>query len=256
MEMMQKSLLVVFLVLLIGCNSEQSKKQSPVKHDVTQLLNDPDAFSNFSSLYHATEGEWQFNLHSYLVRYDNKFWAMWSSGPVNESDRDQVIHYATSTDGHHWDPPEVITDSPVATDGKPGLVVARGFYELDGKYYDKLDASVLEVVENSSGKSESVESVNVAAPGEMPGMGSGSGDQLKESALLHYRVHGHMDTGQRAIVVVNDSPEPISYIWEFTHKDIRKAQLYSPFEEVRTVKQGDVLEIKGDGLQILVEVGL
>jgi len=142
---MQKSLLVVFLVLLIGCNGEQSKKQSPDKQDVTQLLDDSDAFSNFSSLslipsqtstvYRANEGEWQFNLHSYLVRYENKFWAMWSSGPVNESDRDQVIHYATSTDGHHWDPPEVITDSPVATDGKPGLVVARGFYELDGNFF-------------------------------------------------------------------------------------------------------------------------
>jgi len=122
-----------------------------------------------------------------------------------------------------------------------------------GKYYDKLDASVLEVVENAGRKSERGESVKVAAPGEMPGMGGGSVDQLKESALLHYRVHGHMDTGQRAIVVVNDSPEPIRYIWEFTHKDIKKAQLYSPFEEVRSVNQGDVLEIKGDGLQILVE---
>jgi len=125
-----------------------------------------------------------------------------------------------------------------------------------GKYYDKLDASVMEVVENATGKSEGGESVNVAAPGEMPGMGGGSGDQLKESTLLHYRVHGDMDTGQRAIVVVNDSPEPISYVWEFTHKDIKKAQLYSPFEEVRSVKQGDVLEIMGDGLQILVESGL
>ncbi len=95
-----------------------------------------------------------------------------------------------------------------------------------GKYYDGLDASVLEVVEE---------------------------DDEKESVLLHYRVHGNMETGQRAIVVVNDSPEPVMYVWEFTHKEIEKAELYSPFEEVRSVQQGDVVEIKGDGLQILVE---
>jgi len=142
--MIQRTFLIIFLLLLVACKGEQREKASLDKHDVTQLLNDPDAFNDFSSLslipsqtstvYRANEGEWQFNLHSYLIRYDHKFWAMWSSGPVNESDRDQVIHYSTSTDGHHWDPPIVITDSPVASDGKPGLVVARGFYELDGKF--------------------------------------------------------------------------------------------------------------------------
>ncbi len=70
---------------------------------------------------------------------------------------------------------------------------------------------------------------------------------------MHYRVHGHKETGQRAIVVVNDSPDPVSYVWEFTHKEVKKAILYAPFEEARPVKQGDVIEIKGDGLHILVE---
>jgi len=125
-----------------------------------------------------------------------------------------------------------------------------------GKYYDELDASVLEAVDNASSKGQGAEIVNVATPGEMPGIGDGIDNQLKKSTLLHYRVHGHMETGQRAIVVVNDSPDPISYVWEFTHKNIEKAQLFSPFEEVRSVKQGDVVEIKGDGLQILVEAVL
>jgi len=122
-----------------------------------------------------------------------------------------------------------------------------------GKYYDGLDASVLEVVEDVATKDDGAETVNIATPGEMPGMGVGASGKAKESTVLHYRVHGHMETGQRAIVLVNDSPDPVSYIWEFTHENIEKAELYSPFNEVRTVKQGDVLEIKGDGLQILVE---
>ena len=84
--------------------------------------------------------------------------------------------------------------------------------------------------------------VNVVTPGEMH--------------VLHFRTHGHQETDRLAIVVVNDSPDPVRYVWKFTHKDIEKAELYAPFEEVRTVKQGDVLEIKGDGLQILVEDGI
>jgi len=135
---------VVFLLLFIACKGEKRENQSSETHDVTRLLLDPDTFNDFNSLtlipsetstvYHATEGDWQFNLHSYLFCHNDTFWAMWSSGRVNESDRDQVIHYATSTDGHNWGSPGIITDSPVAADGKPGLVVARGFYELDGKF--------------------------------------------------------------------------------------------------------------------------
>ena len=134
---------VVFLLLLIACKGEKREKHSLDTHDLAQLLLDPDVFNDFSSLplipsetstvYRALEGDWQFNLHSYLIRYDDKFWAMWFSGRVNESDRDQVIHYATSTDGHNWDTPGIITVSPIATDGKPGLVVARSLFELNGK---------------------------------------------------------------------------------------------------------------------------
>ncbi len=134
---------LIFFLLLIGCKGEKREKQSSDKHNIVQLLLDPDAFIDFGSLplipsktstvYRATGGDWQFNLHSYLIRYDDKFWAMWSSGRVNESDRDQVIHYATSIDGHNWDRPGIITDSPIASDGKPGLVVARSLFELNGK---------------------------------------------------------------------------------------------------------------------------
>ncbi len=138
------SLTLIFIFFLIACKGEKQGNKVPAIHDVTKLLADNETFSDLSSLplvpsktssvYHAKEGEWQFNLHSYITHYDGKFWAMWSSGRVNESDRDQVIHYATSTDGHNWVSPEIITDSPIATDGKPGLVVARGFYEVDGKF--------------------------------------------------------------------------------------------------------------------------
>ena len=71
--------------------------------------------------------------------------------------------------------------------------------------------------------------------------------------VLHYKVHGNKDTGRRAIVVVNDSPDPVQYKWEFEGKRFANVKLYVPFEEVKSVRKGDVVEIKGDGLHILVE---
>lgn len=134
---------VIFILLIIACKGVKHEKQSPDMQDVAQLLVDQDAFDDISSLplipcetstvYRAKEGEWQFNLHSYLTYYDDKFWAMWSSGRINEDDRDQVIHYSTSSNGHNWTIPGIITSSPEAADGLPGSVVARGLFQSNGK---------------------------------------------------------------------------------------------------------------------------
>jgi hypothetical protein len=92
-----------------------------------------------------------------------------------------------------------------------------------GDYFDELDAAITEVTGSD------------------------------QSTRLHYRVHGDKDTGRHAMVVVNDSAEPARYAWKFLHREILEAELYTPFEAVRTVKQDDILEIGADGLQILVE---
>ena len=87
----------------------------------------------------------------------------------------------------------------------------------------------------------------------MPGLGETAPSALKKSTALHYRVHGPFDSEQRAIVVVNDSPDELSYIWEFTHTKVNRAMLYSPFEKPQSIKAGEALNIKGDGLHIIVE---
>jgi hypothetical protein len=78
-------------------------------------------------------------------------------------------------------------------------------------------------------------------------------NETGSAGALLYKVHGHNKTDQRTIVVANNKTAPTTYIWKFLHKDVKEALLYSPFEKVRTVKQGETMNIKGEGLHILVE---
>ncbi len=135
----QLLILNVCCLLLVSCVCDFV----PLQHKPAQLLKNSKAFddianlplipSKTSTIYRAKKGEWQFNLHSYLIRYDGKFWAMWSSGTVNEADRGNVIRYATSIDGHTWTKSGIITQAPQAEDGLPGYIVARGLFTKNGK---------------------------------------------------------------------------------------------------------------------------
>lgn len=79
---------------------------------------------------------------------------------------------------------------------------------------------------------------------------AGAGDARSR---LAFAVHGHHETGRRAIVVANTDSAPHGYTWKFTHRDVRRAKLYAPFEAVQTVNTGEERRIKPLGLQILVE---
>ena len=132
-------LLTVFCFMLASCANIFTSQS----HGPAYLLKNSDAFDDITNLplipsktsmvYRAKKGEWQFNLHSYLIRYDGKFWAMWSSGRVHEAGRGNVIRFASSTDGHSWNKSKIITYSPIAKDGQLGYVVARGLFMKDGK---------------------------------------------------------------------------------------------------------------------------
>jgi hypothetical protein len=73
------------------------------------------------------------------------------------------------------------------------------------------------------------------------------------SGNLVFKIHGNHQTGKRAMVIVNDCLQPVSYNWIFTHNNVREVKLYSPFSAVRILKAGEPVEIKADGLQILIE---
>lgn len=111
-------------------------------HDPSALLSDakllaapkelPVAQGRTSTVYQAKQGEYQFNLHSYVTRFENKFWVIWSSGLRDEDSNGQLIRYATSTDGHTWSEGQVLAPDPDGMEG-PGRYIARGIFVADGK---------------------------------------------------------------------------------------------------------------------------
>jgi hypothetical protein len=113
-------------------------------HDPARLLADPQALVTPADLklvknvtgtvYLAQAGQWQFNLHSYIAWYEGKFWAIWSTGRVNEDSGQQRIDYATSVDGHHWSHERVLVDDPDGAEG-PALWIARGVFTQSGHLY-------------------------------------------------------------------------------------------------------------------------
>ncbi len=102
------------------------------------LLADPDslpvASGRTATVFRAEAGEWQFNLHSFIAHHDGKFWAIWSSGRVNEDSSSQFIRYATSPDGLSWSESAVLAPDPDGEDG-PLRWLASGLYVEDGRLY-------------------------------------------------------------------------------------------------------------------------
>jgi len=129
--------------LLAACGSSpQRPLEAERDPDPGKLLADPAVLaepkslklapSKTSPVFTAKKGGWQFNLHSYLTYYDGRFWAVFSSGRVDEDSPNQLIRYATSADGHTWGESQVLVDDPDGPD-KPGSWIARGVYVHQGK---------------------------------------------------------------------------------------------------------------------------
>lgn len=68
--------------------------------------------------------EWKFQLHNYLLYYENRFWCMWSFGPEEEAKIGQKVLYSTSKDGINWEKPDILAE-PLETGYG---YIARGFW--------------------------------------------------------------------------------------------------------------------------------
>jgi hypothetical protein len=71
----------------------------------------------------------KFQLHSYLMRHDGRFWCMWSQGPPVEDEPSQQVRYATSADGLRWNEAKTLSGPPREGYG----YIARGFWVRDGE---------------------------------------------------------------------------------------------------------------------------
>jgi len=83
--------------------------------------------------------------------------------------------------------------------------------------------------------------------------GNSAKDATSGPGRLLFKLHGNRNTGKRAMVVVNEGQQAVSYNWDFTDRKVGEVKMYSPFAGMRIVKVGDPLEIEPDGLQILIE---
>jgi hypothetical protein len=71
---------------------------------------------------------WKFQLHNYLIHYDNRFFCMWSRGP-GEDQATQYIAWAASPDGTTWSPIKTLVGSPP----EGYAYIARDFWVRDGE---------------------------------------------------------------------------------------------------------------------------
>lgn len=115
----------------------ETRDQAKLLADDAMLAN-PDALpvvpARTATVFHAEEGQWQFNLHSFIAHHAGKFWAIWSSGRVDEDSSSQFIRFATSTDGEHWSDSSVVAGDPDGENG-PQRWLASGLYVEGGTLY-------------------------------------------------------------------------------------------------------------------------
>jgi hypothetical protein len=129
-------LIVIFGLASFWSNSYQAPKPERLLAD-DSLLASPQKLKVLAaktSLIHSTRsGQSQSNMHSFLTYFDGRFWAAWSSSPDNAEDSPrQLVRYATSKDGHHWNESQILVADPDGPD-QPGRWIARGIFVQLGK---------------------------------------------------------------------------------------------------------------------------
>jgi len=66
----------------------------------------------FASIYRPLQqSEWTYSHHPHIACFQNKLYAIWSGGRVNEDDTGQRILLSVSTDFYTWSPPIPLIDS-------------------------------------------------------------------------------------------------------------------------------------------------
>jgi hypothetical protein len=136
--------LLVGVNFFVGCSSQQETANYPhpennPKSEMMYSGGDPKAI-DFETLpvidgEHAvvSKGDetWHYRLHTYLAYFEDRYWCMWSHGPIVEDKPTQHIRYATSQDGLKWTEPKILVGP---SDQEGFRHIARGFWlRGDGK---------------------------------------------------------------------------------------------------------------------------
>ncbi len=97
--------------------------------------------TELSVIYRSEAGGWQYNHHQGIVWFEGRFFASWSSAQVYEDTSNQLVRFATSTDGRTWSPDAHLAPDHDGPDG-PRFQSASGFWQRDGILYGLAGYSV------------------------------------------------------------------------------------------------------------------
>lgn len=75
----------------------------------------------------AYDEDWDYSHHPYITYFNNKLYAMWSSGRDAEDNLGQRIMTASSSDGISWSEPAVLVDTQMGVNSEK-VSYALGFY--------------------------------------------------------------------------------------------------------------------------------
>lgn len=75
-----------------------------------------------------SEGQWSYSHHPHLAYYNGRYYAIWSSGKVNEDDVGQRVMISESDDFVRWSEPRPLVDSTPGTYAD-AVLTAAGFHQ-------------------------------------------------------------------------------------------------------------------------------
>ena len=81
-----------------------------------------------TTVFRPQASAWQYACHQGITRFEERFFAAWSSGRINEDSPEQSVHWTCSADGHGWMEPRMATP---ATSGMLRWTCA-GFWPREG----------------------------------------------------------------------------------------------------------------------------
>jgi len=120
-----------------------------------------------------------------------------------------------------------------------------------GKYFD-MDNATIKQVSCGAKKQQAKSSEKVAIPGEFMELGNKQTSNTQAiSGDLEYRVFGHNNSKQKAIIVINTGDDNIDYTWRFDD-DIEECLLYQPFKNKEIVNCKSINTINANNIQILL----
>lgn len=82
-------------------------------------------------MIYSPDKEWLYNHHPSIIRFKDKFIAIWSNGLIDEDSPGQRVVYATSADFVHWSKPQILA-SPVKVNDTLTVLTAAGLYQYQG----------------------------------------------------------------------------------------------------------------------------